>query len=162
MKRTWVVVMGALGLLVGVAAADEGTAPKLASLGWLAGAWKGTDRGTAMEEFWTEPKGGLMLGLHRDVRDGRAVSFEFLRIEEGAGGLVYQASPRGAPATPFPLAEIGKERVVFANPDHDFPKRILYWLDKDGALHARVDAGEGLRGQEWRWERARAAGRPVP
>ena len=153
MKRT-IVAAGIFGLLAQLVPADEKAKPTLAAVAWMAGTWKGADRGTAMEELWTDPKGGLMLGLHRDVRDGRAVSFEFLRIEENTEGLVYQGSPRGAPATPFRLTEIGDKRAVFANPEHDFPKRIIYWLDKDGALNARVDAGEGTKGQEWRWVRA--------
>ncbi len=42
-------------------------------------------------------------------------------------------------------------RAVFENGEHDFPQRILYWLDPEGRLHARVEgrlAGQP-RGQEW-------------
>jgi Domain of unknown function (DUF6265) len=155
MKRTIFVLLGALGLLAPAVPANEQPKATLASLAWMTGTWKGTDRGTAMEELWTDGQGGLMLGLHRDIRAARAVSFEFLRIEETSEGLVYQASPRGAPATPFPLIELGAQRAVFANPQHDFPKRIVYWLDAQAGLHAKVDAGEGTKGQEWRWERVR-------
>jgi hypothetical protein len=35
-----------------------------------------------------------------------------------------------------------------------YPQRILYWRDTDGALHARVEGGQG-KAMEWRWERAR-------
>ena len=43
-------------------------------------------------------------------------------------------------------------RVVFENPTHDFPQRIIYW--KDGAdLRARIEGTQnGKEGsQEWRW-----------
>jgi hypothetical protein len=60
----------------------------------------------------------------------------------------------GRPPTPFKLVESGERRAVFANPQHDFPKRILYWLAKDGALHARIE-GDAGKSMEWRWERAR-------
>lgn len=110
-----------------------------------------------MEELWTAPKGGTMLALHRDVKEGRTVSFEYLRIESGPEGLVYQASPRGRPATPFRLKEAAAKRVVFENPEHDFPQRILYWLTEDGALHARIEGT--LKGkpqsEEWSWRRAK-------
>jgi Domain of unknown function (DUF6265) len=137
----------------------SGAAPaEIASLSWLAGSWEGKDAsGLEMEELWTAPKGGAMLGLHRDVKEGRLASFEFLRIESGTDGLVYLAQPRGKPATPFPLKEASGRKVVFENSKHDFPQRILYWVTDDGALHARVEGLQGgkLVGEEWSWRRAR-------
>jgi hypothetical protein len=54
-------------------------------------------------------------------------------------------------------SESSEDRVVFANPAHDYPSRILYWRTPDGALHARI---EGTRkgkpaSEEWSWKRAR-------
>ena len=46
-------------------------------------------------------------------------------------------------------------RVVFENPVHDFPQRIIYW--KDGAdLRARIEGTQkGKEGSmEWRWSSA--------
>ncbi len=127
----------------------------VAALAWLAGSWQGTAGGVEMEELWLPSKGGAMVGLHRDVAGGRMVSFEFLRIESDADGLVYLASPRGRPATPFRLVESAKGRVVFANPQHDFPQRILYWLADDGLLHARIEGEQRGKpaNEEWAWRR---------
>jgi hypothetical protein len=137
---------------------SRAAAPEISSLSWMAGSWEGKDAaGLEMEELWTAPKGGVMLGMHRDVKGDRLTSFEFLRIESGPDGLVYQAQPRGRPATPFPLKEASARKVVFENLQHDFPQRILYWATEDGALHARVEGIlEGkLEGEEWTWRRAR-------
>ncbi len=146
------------GLVLGGSGRLGAAGPELQSLGWLAGSWEGKDgSGVEMEELWTSPKGGAMLGLHRDVKDGRMSSFEFLRIEAGADGIAYLASPRGRPATSFPLKESAGKRVVFENLKHDFPQRILYWLSDDGALHARVEGSQGGKvvGEEWTWSRAK-------
>lgn len=146
-----------LALLAQMAGAPE--APRqpgsVETLAWMAGTWEGRDKeGLEMEEVWLAPKGGTMLGLHRDVARGRTVSFEFLRIAVEKDGVVYWASPGGRAATPFKLAETDVRRVVFANPAHDFPKRILYWIDAAGALHARIE-GDGAAGaQEWIWRKA--------
>jgi hypothetical protein len=123
-------------------------------LAWMAGTWTGTTAdGIEIVEHWTDPKGGVMLGLHRDVKGGKTISFEFLRIQATPAGIVYFASPRGAPPTPFPMAEQGVERIVFANPAHDFPKRIIYRLTMDGSLNARVEGT--VKGkttsEEWTW-----------
>jgi hypothetical protein len=130
------------------------SAATLDSLAWLAGSWTGsTARGVDMEEHWTAPKGNSMVGLHRDVAKGRTVLFEFLRIEQRGDEIVYLSMPNGrSPATPFPLKEVTGTRVVFENPTHDFPQRIIYW--KDGAdLRARIEGTmNGKEGsQEWRW-----------
>ncbi|MFN7942892.1 MAG: DUF6265 family protein [Thermoanaerobaculia bacterium] len=128
----------------------------VAGLAWLAGTWTGTKDGVASEETWTSPEGGGLVGLHKDVAGGRMVSFEFFRIGPvDGGGIAYFASPQGAPATPFRLVELADRRVVFENASHDFPQRILYWLDAQGRLHARIEGS--LAGQpaaeEWRWDR---------
>ena len=85
------------------------------------------------------------------------VSFEFLRIETAGPSLVYVAQPGGRPPTRFPLAETGARRAVFANPQHDFPQRILYWLDDAGALHARIEGPQNGKtvSQEWTWTRVK-------
>lgn len=101
------------------------------------------------------PKGGMMLGIHRDVSNGRAVFFEFLRIEETAEGLAYQAQPLGRPAVRFLCKELSASRVIFENLQHDYPQRILYKVGADGALHARVEGMQdgALRAEEWTWRR---------
>jgi hypothetical protein len=131
-------------------------ATDVAQLDWLAGAWEGDDAGTFNEEVWSEPKGGMMIAFHRDTRGGKAVSFEFLRVEQGDGGLVYLPQPRGAPATPFKLVESGPQRAVFERDANEFPKRVLYWREGE-SLHARI---EGTRkgapaAKEWVWRKGK-------
>ena len=85
-----------------------------------------------------------MLGVNRGPeREGDQPAFEFLRIVETDGGLTFLASPSGRfPPVAFPAIEIGEARIVFANPEHDFPQRITYWLESDDELRARVEARE--------------------
>jgi hypothetical protein len=149
---------GAAIILFAVTAFTSGASGQtdpLQGLSWLAGSWAGEDGGTAAEEVWIPPKGGVMLGVHRDVSNGKAVFFEFLRIQATPDGIVYFASPKGAPPTPFRLVESRSDRAVFENLKHDFPVRILYWLAPDGALHARIEGpGEKPKASEWVWKRA--------
>ena len=140
---------------------SEGDRPEedhaLEDLEWMAGRWEGTSGKTAMEELWTDARGGLMLGLHRDVSTSGRVMFEFLRIVDEEAGIAYVASPMGRPPTRFPLASLdaAAKRVVFENPEHDFPQRIIYWLGDDARLHARVEGPQGGKesAMEWAWGR---------
>ncbi|HEX5042437.1 MAG TPA: DUF6265 family protein [Candidatus Polarisedimenticolaceae bacterium] len=149
--------VAALGLAMLGTVLPAGEPARVDALAWMAGTWQGTDQGMAMEEVWLAPAGGAMLGLHRDVAHGRMASFEFLRIEESERGLVYLSQPRGRPATPFHAVEVSGKRVVFENPAHDFPQRIVYWLAEDGALHARIEGKDKGKeaAMEWRWTRVR-------
>jgi arylsulfatase A-like enzyme len=133
-------------------AADPGRTG-LSSLAWLAGSWRGDLGPVIAEETWSLPGGAIMLGFHRDAPasgDGEAF-FEQLRIHDTADGLVYMASPAGRPPTPFVLEQSSPGHVVFANPDHDFPKRIIYRLDGPDRLVARIEGDAGT-GQEWAWD----------
>jgi hypothetical protein len=137
--------------------AAAGESPPVAGLSWLQGTWTAEDGPLQMEEVWLAPKGGALLGMHRDVAGGKMVSFEFLRVAAGADGkLVYWASPRSRPPVPFTLKESSEKRVVFENLEHDFPQRILYWLDAEDHLHARVEGPKDAteKAQEWVFLRA--------
>jgi len=128
---------------------------RLDQLAWMGGSWGGPDGAAAVEEVWLPPKGGLMLGLGRTVRDGRAVEFEFMRIEQQGDTLIYLASPGGKAATPFSLAAIDATGVAFESA-LEFPRRVSYRKNADGTLTARI---EGTRGgkpaaKEWTWRPA--------
>jgi hypothetical protein len=128
-----------------------------ARMGWMEGHWTGVGNGLQMEEHWTSAAGDGLVGMHKDVKAGKMVSFEFFRIEAHADGIFYMTSPGGAPATPFKLIEQSDRRLVFENAKHDFPQRILYWSVRAGELRARIEGT--LNGKEesteWRWVRAR-------
>ena len=125
----------------------------LDDLSWMAGHWGATIDGVEMEEVWLAPKGGVMVGMHRDAKPSKA-SFEFMRIAVTPEGIVFLAQPGGRPATPFPLVEASPTCAVFENPKHDYPQRIIYSLE-EGRLCARVE-GEGQPPESWCWSRRSA------
>jgi len=152
------IVLAGLAGAGAVSATEPEPAPvvhDIAELGWMAGTWSGTAEGVTMEEHWMPPGDGLMVGVHRDLRPGRPPFFEFLRIEARPDGVFYMASPRGRDATPFKLASLEHKRVVFENPEHDYPQRIIYWAEGEDILHARIEGtNDGKEGSsEWSWKR---------
>ncbi len=118
----------------------------MSDMAWLAGAWVGT-RGstgaTSIEERWSPPLGGAMLGVSRTVSRGKMTAFEFLRIVERDSGLLYIAQPGGGQPTEFVLSEMDSTRAVFDNPRHDYPKRIVYELTPQGGLRATIGYTKG-------------------
>jgi predicted enzyme related to lactoylglutathione lyase len=129
----------------------------LEAVAFLAGSWVRQDGDNREEEHWTAPAGGLMVGMARMVKGGKATFFESLRIEKTARGIVYHATPSGQPTTAFTLdpSKSGPRKAVFENPEHDFPKRVTYWLADDGRLHARIEGEKDgkTRGHDFVWAR---------
>ncbi len=122
------------------------------NLDWLAGAWCADGDGYFSEEHWLPARGGLMLAVSRTVTK-RGTAFEFLRIElDPNEGARYVAQPSGGPATVFAMTEAAPQSVTFANPQHDFPKRIRYTRDGD-KLAARIDGGDDNNARSFVWRR---------
>ena len=114
------------------------------SLRWLAGCWSRTDAEAGSGEQWTAPAGGTMLGVSRTVRDGRTVEYEFVVIRAAADRtLVYHAHPSGQSPKEFRLLHQADREVVFENAAHDFPQRVGYRLENDGALTAWIEGSRG-------------------
>lgn len=98
-------------------------------LSWMQGNWsgiRGTENQIYFEELWSPPRGGSMFATARTVNRDRLSAFEYLRILERDGSLVYIAQPGGAAPTEFYLTEFSASRAVFQNPRHDYPKQIIY------------------------------------
>lgn len=125
-------------------AADEVPA-KVDSLAWLTGTWQCHRGSSLVEEHWTRPAGQTMLGMGRTLKDGHTAEFEFLRIEERDGKLVYLAQPQGRPATEFVATSITSNEVLFENPKHDFPKKIRYRRINDQCVTASAEDGTGSK-----------------
>ncbi len=121
-------------------------------LAWLAGTWVGTRGAASIEERWSPPGGGAMLALSRTVSRGKMTAFEYLRVVERDGGLVYIAQPGGRTPTEFVLTELSKTRAVFENPRHDSPQRIVYEVSAEGHLSTSIGYMKGGNAQRFEFK----------
>jgi hypothetical protein len=126
-----------LTLLAGGAHAD---AARVSQFQWLTGCWGFDTPDGRYEETWTAPTGNNMLGVSRRILDGFTREFEYMRIvTSGGGGFDFIAMPQGENATSFNSVSLAGTRVVFENPDHDFPSRVIYEFAPPDALNARIE-----------------------
>lgn len=156
----------ALSATLGLAAAATAQGPPptpLDAVAWLAGCWRADGSEPGSTEHWMAPAAGTMLGMARTVRAGRTAAFEFMRIEAEAPGLVFIAQPSGRPPTRFAAARVSATEVVFENPGHDFPQRVIYAQDGADRLRARIEGTRGgqLRGIDFPMTRAACDGAPL-
>lgn len=116
---------------------------KVEDLSWMSGDWETAPGRMQIDEHWTKPAGGSMIGMSRTVAGDRTVFYEYLRIETRGADIFYVAHPKArTPGTNFKLVKLSGQEAVFENPAHDFPKRIIYRKNADGSLTARIE-GDG-------------------
>ena len=130
----------------------KATKAAIADVAWIAGGWTGSTGPVSVEERWTTPAGGAMLAVSRTVRDSKMIAFEFLRIVERNGTLLYIAQPNGRPPTEFTLTAFDAQSATFENPSHDFPKKVRYAKRADGGLDATV-SGDGGKAETFQFKR---------
>ena len=65
-------------------------AGKIEDLAWLEGHWKGEGLGGTIEEIWTAPADGKMMGMFRLVKDGKPVFYEIISLGEFDGELAMR------------------------------------------------------------------------
>lgn len=148
-------------LLVVSQGAAEAALAGVDRVAWLQGCWILTAGGRTVEEQWTSPRGGVMLGTGRTVRDGALLDYEFVVIRERGAALVYEAHPSGQPPAEFVSQHIEAAGVVFENAQHDFPQQVGYRQRGETGLDAWI-AGtvDGKpRRVDFRYERTACPGR---
>jgi hypothetical protein len=140
----------------GAWAQSGGTAPRIGQVAWLAGCWQQTNGRRTVDEQWTRPRGGLMLGAGRTVDGDSLVEFEQVRIFERGGRLVYGARPSGQEPAEFESILVSDSAVTFENLGHDFPQRVMYRRVGTDSLVGHVEGTRAgrIRGVDFPYRRA--------
>ncbi len=112
---------------------------------WLTGAWAYSDGADWGDEYWTPPRGGIMIGAARIGKGEKLIVWESTRIAHDENGkLAFWAMPRGVPATKFLMVSHGPTEIIFANAAHDYPQRVRYWRE-GSMLKAEISMIDGTK-----------------
>lgn len=111
----------------------------------LAGTWeRKTVSGFGYEDWVLGPDGNLK-GREYRVEGADTIVRERVNLSRKQQQVVYAVTgtdPKNPLPVAFFLVEAGKDKFVFANPTHDYPKRIVYRFLTADSLHAWIDGGE--------------------
>lgn len=112
-------------------------------LSWLAGKWNGTADGMEFFEEWKPMDGSSMEGKGGAISDKDTVFSEKLKIEKRGEDLFYIPTVKeNGGAVDFKFTGLKNDSIVFENPAHDFPQRIVYFRLPDNMLYACIDGLE--------------------
>jgi hypothetical protein len=145
-------LLGVIVLATSAHAQTPAARPTLQDFAWLAGHWRIEQADGLVDEQWMAPVGGLMMGMARNVQGGKVSEYEFTLLrQEPNGDIFYVASPSQQTETSFKLTSFRNGEAVFENPEHDFPKKVIYAQQADGSLLAAIE-GPGRDGKPRRVE----------
>jgi hypothetical protein len=91
-------------------------AARVSDLAWLAGRWTGEGLGGRIDEVWSDPDGGAMVGYFRLVVDGKPVFYEILTLLETDGSVELRLKHVNPDMTGW---EEKKDFVTFRLVKHD-------------------------------------------
>ena len=115
---------------------------------WMAGSWEGEAFGGAVEEVWTPPSAGTMVGTFKLVHGGEPSMYEFQLVVEEAGSLVLKLKHYNADFSgweekddfvSFPLVKLTEDTAYFRGltyrrrgPDQ---LEVHVAIERDGEVH---------------------------
>src|SRR3546814_14854397 len=107
----------AAAVLAGLATLAAAPAAGVEDLIWLSGSWASREGDRWTEEWWTPPRGGIMIGAGFSGRGETATSFEHMRIMAGQDrDVAFQGIPGGAPAGRFSVVNGWRRAAGVASP----------------------------------------------
>lgn len=104
---------------------------KIEDLAWIQGRWKGKAFGGTIEEEFSLPGGGCILGISRITGDDNRLIFkEFMDLTQAGKTLTYTVTVPNKIHT-FSLGKIGPNEVMWVDPTNKFPQSIHYKREGD-------------------------------
>lgn len=123
----------------------------LDDLARLAGSWYGHVGEDLIDEHWSAPAGGVMIGIFRWLKQGRLYIYEFLAIDpEASGGLVLRlkhfhdglvAWEGKSLVRAFPLVELGSRQATFRRGGAFRSNQFIYRQPADNQMIGVEEAG---------------------
>lgn len=125
------------------------TAMSLDALSFITGSWRADMDGRVIEETFSTPAAGTIMGVFRWMDEGVTQFTEHLVIERRDDGIhlfVRHFHPGAEPwesekdgALAFKLEQIDTNRAVFTAPNREFPRHVTYHRTHPDHLTVRLD-----------------------
>lgn len=118
----------------------------LEKLHWLKGSWLLDDttfskHGIALYEQWTSEGDSVLKGVTMSVQGKDTQVEEEMKIVQRGRDLYYIATvsnQNGSESVPFKMQYLKNDSFCFSNPQHDFPKYILYFKTSGNTITACI------------------------
>ncbi len=124
---------------------SEQTSP-IASTNWLLGHWQNVSAHGTYIETWSQLNDSVYTAESYYIMENDTPSMETIRLEQHGTDLFYiptvDDQNNNQPVT-FKLTKTSDKQLVFENPEHDFPKSIVYSLINADSMVASISGPKG-------------------
>lgn len=113
----------------------------------LEGTWKMDGKRGAVYEEWKKLDRNTLAGRSYILINSDTIVNETIKLANLKAGIFYTATvakQNNNQPVAFKMTQVEDDKFVFENPEHDFPKRIIYKLVTTDSLHAIIDDGTKL------------------
>jgi len=141
MRKSVIVIIAALGLSAFIISGDSKTFKKLYT---LEGTWKMNTRRGAVCEEWKKMNKNYLQNKGYMIQGKDTIISERIALTNTKEGVFYTSTveeQNNKQPVAFKMTGSENNMFVFENPQHDFPKRIVYKLVTADSLHAYIDDG---------------------
>lgn len=131
-------------------------------LAWMEGGWGDYRNGNHMEEFWSGPAAGTMVGMFRWIKGDDLRFYELIVLEEFEDGVVMRIKHFNRGFEPWEqehvllhVVDLQERRAVFFMEGTEKPTWLVYERTGPDTLEAWFEyAGDGSdRGMEFQFDR---------
>lgn len=138
-------LLGVLVVLLPITAQEETSKKEnFKKLLALEGSWKMASKKGFIVESWKRKSDQALEGMSYRINGTDSVLMERIDLYFNKAGMYFvpstanQNNPR---PVVFTLSSANNQMYIFENPEHDFPKRIVYHMISADSLHAYIDDG---------------------
>ncbi len=134
-------------------------------LSFLEGRWVTEIQGDSLEEVWSSPAGGTIIGMFRWIKKGKVWLYESFAIAEGDGGITmwfrhFDAKfscweEKDKPLT-FKLAHLTKNEALFEHVGEGDAWFIRYRLADENSLTVTLEGAKGSKRKKTEFQYKRA------
>lgn len=133
---------------------------KLEQLNWVLGTWVMETPDGTFTEYWERTNDSIYAGHGMLVSaKGDTLFSERIKVEQSGDTVYYKpviSRQNDGKETVFTEKLLADNEVIFENPAHDFPQRIIYKKPTDSTLYARIEGRQDGRdrSEEYQYRKA--------
>ncbi|OIQ17243.1 MAG: hypothetical protein BM557_08500 [Flavobacterium sp. MedPE-SWcel] len=132
-----------LGLLFCILTSCENNKdyPNIKKANWVIGNWTNTSPQGKLVESWQKTNDSVYNGESFFIKEKDTLFGEYVKLIETNGKLTYIVTVSGQnndKPVRFEMTSITDSQIVFENPEHDFPNKIVYNNISKDSLVAEV------------------------
>ena len=121
---------------------------KLSDLDWILGSWQMEKKNGLLIESWQQANDSTLdENSYLQKTSGEKKLLERVQIVFREKNLYYiptVSDQNDQQPIKFLISVASNKKSIAENPEHDFPKRIIYELINQDSLHARIDGGPSM------------------